>query len=72
MARARGLWVGTIAVNVVAIAAVAATLTPTASATFPGGNGRILFERFSPRYGVFTMAPDGNDVRRLEPRLAFS
>lgn len=62
--------VHTATVIVVAIAALAATLTPgTASATFPGADGRILFQRYSPQYGAFTVAPDGSDVRRLQPRL---
>lgn len=46
-----------------------ALFASTASATFPGADGRILFQRYSPQYGVFTMAPDGSDVRRLQPRL---
>jgi Tol biopolymer transport system component len=40
-------------------------------ATFPGANGRILFERFEPRYALFTMAPDGSDVHQLQPRPHF-
>jgi TolB protein len=59
--RSKVLWV--------AIGALAATiLTPvTASATFPGANGRILFNRGtieSPTF-IASMKPDGSDVQRL-------
>jgi TolB protein len=53
----------------VAVGALAAMiLTPlTASATFPGANGRILFNRGtieSPTF-IASMKPDGSDVQRL-------
>jgi hypothetical protein len=38
----------------------------TALATFPGADGRILFQRYAPQYGVFTVAPDGG----FNPALA--
>ena len=56
----------------IAIGAVGMCLLAAAPAwaTFPGANGRILFER-DVHYGLFTMAPDGGDVLKLQPRLAF-
>jgi Tol biopolymer transport system component len=48
-----------------------ALFASTAFATFPGANGRILFERFLPRYALFTMAPDGSDVHQLQPHPRF-
>jgi hypothetical protein len=54
-----------------AVTCLLALIASTAGATFPGANGRILFERFSPQYALFTMAPDGSDVRQLQPRPRF-
>jgi Tol biopolymer transport system component len=55
-----------------ALACLALALSASSAvATFPGANGRILFERFSPQYALFTMAPDGSDVRQLQPRPRF-
>jgi Tol biopolymer transport system component len=40
---------------------------PAALATFPGPNGRIAFgsDRFGAAANIFTMKPDGSDVRQL-------
>jgi Tol biopolymer transport system component len=45
---------------------LAAAATP-ASATYPGTNGRIAFgsDRFGDTHNIFTMNPDGSDVRQL-------
>ena len=56
-------------------AVVIVALTPlSASATFPGGNGRIIFNRGSFEEPTFlaSMEPDGSDETRLTgPRSAF-
>ena len=45
---------------------LAAVATP-AAATYPGTNGRIAFgsDRFGGTHNIFTMNPDGSDVRHL-------
>lgn len=60
--------------TLIAIGAAGICLAAAAPAwaTFPGADGRILFQRSVANSGLFTMAPDGSDVRKLEPRLAFS
>lgn len=67
--RARVLFVAMGAVAVIFVTPVAS------SATFPGGNGRIIFDRGSFEGPTFiaSMEPDGSDVQRLTgPRGAFS
>lgn len=46
----------------VALLTVVVALAPLASATFPGRNGRISFAGAT---DIFTMNPDGSDVRQL-------
>jgi Tol biopolymer transport system component len=50
-----------------AAAVVLAVLAPSASATFPGANGRIAFTYIKPNSPgmIATMEPDGSDVQRL-------
>jgi TolB protein len=43
-----------------------ALAAPPAHATFPGGNGRIVFERpIGRQVDLFTVQPSGNGLRRL-------
>ncbi len=52
--------------TLVAIVALTLTLAIPATATFPGKNGRIAFVNVSGNGSdVFTMNPDGSDVRQL-------
>jgi hypothetical protein len=53
-----------IAIGAVGLCLLAAV---PASATFPGANGRIAFERQARPGGIFTMRPDGSEVQRLQP-----
>ena len=53
----------------VAVAAGAAVLAVPAAATFPGTNGKIVFERPTKDGGsMFSVAPDGSDLTRLTNR----
>jgi len=42
-------------------------VAPAAQAAFPGANGKVVFwdDRGQPTYGIYTMNPDGTDVRKL-------
>jgi Tol biopolymer transport system component len=53
--------------TVMLVTAVVLTLVTPAHATFPGKNGRIAFGQFTGPNGgdIFTMSPDGSDVRQL-------
>jgi hypothetical protein len=53
-------------VGAIVIAAVLAAARP-ASAAFPGPNGRIAFDngRSGGTQNIFTVRPDGSDVRQL-------
>jgi Tol biopolymer transport system component len=53
--RAGRFWIGVVAVAALGVSAIA-------SATFPGTNGRIAFTDGA---DIFTMNPDGSDVRQL-------
>ena len=55
-----------IALAVTLTLCLAAAATP-ASAAYPGTNGRIAFasDRFGGTHNIFTMNPDGSDVRQL-------
>jgi TolB protein len=56
--------------TLVGIATVACLVAAApAAATFPGANGRIAFVREPPfeQSNIFTMEPDGSDVRELQP-----
>jgi TolB protein len=59
----------------VAVGVAAAALTaaaPAAHATFPGANGRIVFERDNGRQAdLFTVLPDGTGLARLTRTRAF-
>ena len=57
----------------VAAAGVMALGAQTASATFPGTDGRISFARFVPKtetVEIFTATPDGGDAQQLTSTLA--
>jgi len=44
---------------------IIAVWAASASATFPGEDGRISFQGEGPRPEIFTAKPDGSDIRRL-------
>ncbi len=52
-----------------ATAAVSLLAAAPVAATFPGANGRIVFEN-QWKGGVWTMRPDGSDLQRLQPGSA--
>jgi TolB protein len=55
--------------TLVAVAAGAAALAVPAAATFPGNNGKLVFERWTKDGGsMFSVAPDGSDLIRLTKR----
>jgi len=55
--------------TLVAAAAGAAALAVPAAATFPGTNGKLVFERWTKdEANLFSVAPDGSDVMRLTNR----
>jgi TolB protein len=55
--------------TLVAVAAGAAALAVPAAATFPGTNGKLVFERPTKDGGdMYSVAPDGSDLTRLTNR----
>jgi TolB protein len=62
-------------IKIAAVCVAAATVTaPPATATFPGeANGRIVFAGMhGGAYGIFTMQPDGSDVKHIVSNHATS